>query len=285
MSRHRRNAQIHSAPQSPLKGAPFKLDQVTIVNVRDVSDEQERRIGYVMDAVLQDLGQWSLEADHPATVRVNYIGQRLARVSDRPNLGYTFKVINDHTWANAVSYPGGFVYVSMGLLNLIDNNDELAAVLAHEIGHIAARHGIKQEQRAQLLAKIGQISIAVVSAAASVVASQYAHLATDSIQVGEFAGRAGAGVAGGLATTVADVFVRLTLSKHSREAEREADTVALSYLEKAGYPAKGVYSLLSKLMDLAAREGVTEKGMFTTHPPTEERLDTIQQYLTGQNQR
>ena len=257
----------------PLEGTPFRLERVTTVNVQEVSEEHEQRFGYYMDAMAQQ--SWPmLEPEHPLTLAVDRIGQRLARVSDRPALQYTFKVINDPGWANALATAGGFVYVTTGLLTILETEDELAAALAHEIGHMAARHGIKKEQTRQQWALMNQILAHVVAAGGAVAAGQATKSATGSELAAAAAARAGAVTAGGLTA----VFSAVMLSAYDRDQEREADTLGLRYLEHAGYQLQAALSLLTKL---EALEHAAGRGIFATHPSPAERRQTILHYLRG----
>ena len=142
---------------------------------------------------------------------INQIGQRLVQASDRPNIPYTFQVIDDRN-INAFATMGGFVYVHTGLIAAASNEAELASVISHEIGHIAGRHAIKQMRQA-----------AVAAGVASAVGVDRNKL----VQIG----------------------VELALNRpKSREAEYEADRMGLETLIRAGYSPRGAIDFMAKLL-------------------------------------
>ncbi|MGE5197715.1 MAG: Maf family nucleotide pyrophosphatase, partial [Deltaproteobacteria bacterium] len=107
------------------------------------STEREVQIGKSVSKEVEK--QYKLAEDPLLQERVRVIGNKISAVCDRKDIDYTFKVLDDKE-VNAVSLPGGFVYVNKGLMERVDNDDELAAVLAHEVGHLVARHSIKRLQ-------------------------------------------------------------------------------------------------------------------------------------------
>ncbi len=262
---------VHLGGCTPkVKGKPFKLDEVTVIDVQQLTAEQEQQVGYFLDAVWQDRG-YLLDPDHPVTMAVGRVGQRLAEVSDRSDIKYRFKIISDRDTKNAYGVPGGFVYATMGMIELCESEEELAAVVAHELGHIAARHGIKTRQETQQYIRVHNVTVGFIAVIASIAASgvggPFAPLAARA------SGRFAAEISGALAK----VAILLLLRQHSREHELEADRLGLKYLERAGYPGTALYSLIKK----AERENKIQEGsVFATHPPTAERLKAIHQYLT-----
>src|SRR5262245_42730937 len=131
-------------------------------------------------------------AEQPAlSAYVAFVGQKIAAKSDRPKLAYTFSIV-DTPEINAFALPGGYVYVTRGILALMNSEDELAAVLGHEIGHVAARHGAAQLTKAQA----AQLGLAGVAALTD---PRYA----------------------GLATNLASMAMNLAMQGYSRDDERE----------------------------------------------------------------
>lgn len=181
---------------------------------------------------------------------VNKIGQRLATVSDRPELFYRFYVVDDAT-INAFALPGGYIFIHRGLINHMNNEAELAAVLGHEIGHVTARHAVKQITKAR--------------------AYQYGMLAT-SIFVPVPMG------AGMLSDALASAIIR----GYGRDAELQSDELSIKYITRAGYDPRatiGILKTLKRLDDIDTKERTdagekVEKyhGAFSTHPETEKRI-------------
>lgn len=212
-----------------------------------VSEAQEIRIGEENYLFARQAQGGAYTLDPGLTEYVNEVGARLVQVSDRPDLPYEFVVVNDGT-PNAWALPGGKIAVNRGLLTELDSEAELAAVLAHEIVHAAARHGAKSMER---------------------------NLA---LQAGVFA--VGAAVAGGdhpeyadLAVGAASLASTLIHSTYSRGAELEADRYGMEYMARAGYDPAAAVDLQQTFVRLAARgERSWLAGLFATHPPSAERV-------------
>ncbi|MEZ4383217.1 MAG: M48 family metalloprotease [Nannocystaceae bacterium] len=171
------------------------------------------------------------------------IGERLAAVSERPGLPWTFRLL-DAPEVNAFALPGGYVYVTRGIVAHLDSEAELAAVLGHEIGHVTGRHGVVQYSRA----RVAQRSVGVLRV-----------LDPGMRHVGAFAG-ATAGLA---------------LLRHSRADEDEADLLALRYLGKAGYAPAAMGDVLGLLVYLATNQGPREPMWLSTHPEPADRAATV----------
>ena len=137
---------------------------IQVIQLSNMSDRQEVTIGEQINEQLAN-SEFNIDSDGATTEYINRIGQRLAQESTRPNIPYTFQVIDDDN-INAFATMGGFVYVNKGLMAAADNEAELASVIAHEIAHISARHAIQQMRQ-----------MAIASGVAS---------ATGSIDLGRF---------------------------------------------------------------------------------------------------
>jgi predicted Zn-dependent protease len=179
---------------------------------------------------------------------VDAIGERIVAGEPATDFAFEFTVLDD-TSPNAFAMPGGYVFVTRGLLMLVTSEDELAAVLAHEAGHVYARHGAN---RASLGAPI--------------------HLVTGigAFATGLVSPRLGQGIANfGSKTT------DLLLSPHNRQQEREADKISQQILAKSGWDPAAMSTFLKKLqrLDEAADDNRTRLTFLSTHPATEERVD------------
>ena len=181
--------------------------------------------------------------------RIQSIGQRLVRVCDRKDVAFRFTVLQDHKQVNAFACPGGFIYVYTGLIRAARNEHELAGVLAHEIGHVVARHSAQSISSKYALE-------AVLKAAMGDKPSTSAQLATQLI--------AGAG------------FARM-----SRGAEYQADELAVVYMMRAGYDPNGMVSFLHKLNQLGKSNPNSVSALFASHPPTPERIARVQSLIAS----
>ena len=171
---------------------------------------------------------------------VNRIGQNLVRNSDA-KVPFTIKVIEDPT-VNAFALPGGFFFVQSGLILKADTEAELAGVMAHEIAHVAARHGTRQATRGEI-AQLATIPLIFMGGAAAY----------------------GIYEASGL-------LVPLSFLKFSRTFEAEADYLGVQYMYKAGYDPTAFVDFFEKIQTLEKRKPGTMSKVFATHPPTDDRI-------------
>lgn len=220
-----------------------------------MSEQEEIRLGaQVHQQVLQ---KFRLVEDPEVAGYMQGLGERLARSSRRPDIPYRFYVIDDPS-VNAFALPGGYIYVHTGLLQLAQTEDELSAAVAHEIGHVAARHGLRNLKKAQRTALIfGILGVG-------------ADIATG----GSGAGRAGAQIlAAGLMT------------KNSRDFEREADYLGLYNVRAAGESPAGMIQIFERLGSARSSRSSQMGGIFASHPDAKERVRNtrleIEQYLGG----
>ena len=179
---------------------------------------------------------------------VNRVGQNLVRNSDA-KVPFTIKVI-DSEEVNAFALPGGFFYVNSGLIKLAQSEAELAGVMAHEIAHVAARHGTKQASRGQL-AQLATIPL---------------------IFLGGGWGAYGAQQAASLA-------IPLTFLKFSRGFERESDLLGVQYLYKTGYDPTAMVTFFERLQAKQKKKPGTMSKLFRSHPPTAKRIKHIQRAI------
>lgn len=225
-----------------------------------VSESQELALG--QQAHQQTLQQYRVYNDAALQQYVDAVGQRLAAVSHRQDLRYTFTLL-DSTEINAFALPGGFIYLTRGLLAYMNSEAELAAVLGHEIGHVTARHGVRQASSAQ---------------AASIGAGLL------SILVPQMRGAAANQTLGLLSTAV--------LRGYGREHELEADRLGAEYLRGAGYDPGAMLDVIRvlknqelfdrKLARLEGREPRAYHGLFSTHPDNDTRLKEIVRHAGGE---
>lgn len=214
-----------------------------------VSESQEVEIGRTQYGPAQQSQGGDFKVLPEISVYVNDVGQKLAAVSDRP-LPYEFVVLNSSV-PNAWALPGGKIAVNRGLLTALDNEAELAAVLAHEIVHAAARHGAKSQERGTLL-QVGMVAAQVGVAMSDVSAT-----------------------AGNLIVQGAGLGAALTTTRYGRDAELESDHYGMIYMQRAGYDPRGAVTLQQKFVKLSAASGRNQSwldGLFASHPPSPERV-------------
>ena len=212
-----------------------------------MSDKEEMKLGAKENA--QVLAKFGVYRDQALQDYVNKVGQRIAKVCDRPNLKYHFTII-DSPMVNAFAIPGGYVYIARGLLAQLNSESELAGILGHEVAHITQRHVLKRENRAKFLQFM------------SVVAS----VATMNPGVYDVGNLASQGLIEG----------------YSRKVELEADRIGAKYMAKAGYDPTAMIATIGTLkaqdrldLKMARMEGrdpnPAEYSWLASHPDNDVR--------------
>ena len=215
------------------KGMNFYSIEKEIALGRMMAQEVERQAKIVSDSIIAEY--------------VNRVGQNLVRNSDA-KVPFTIKVI-DSEEVNAFALPGGFFFVNTGLILKADSESELAGVMAHEIAHVAARHGTRQASRGEL-ANIASFPL---------------------IFLGGWTGygvRQGAGLA-----------LPLGFLNFSRAFEREADFLGLQYLYKTGYDPTSFVDFFEKIQSMEMRKPGSVSQLFSTHPLTDDRIKAAQEEI------
>ena len=210
-----------------------------------LSEEEEVEVGRrAAREIEKDL---DLLSDDLVTSYMSELGQAIVVESQRSSLTYTFKVV-DSEEINAFALPGGFIYVNRGLIEAADDEAELAGVIGHEIGHVVARHGAEQVQRAA-----------------------YANLGLSVL--GSIFGRGAGAQIGNVAAEMATAGVFM---KFGRDAEREADRLGAANVAAAGHDPNGMITFFEKLGALRDRQANVVERFFASHPDPAERVANIQ---------
>ena len=189
--------------------------------------------------------------------RVERIGQRCAKASLRPGLLYKFHVIQTRK-INGFSLPGGHVYITTALLKLANDN-ELASVLAHEVGHVVARHSLKTLKQSQ----------------------EYDEIAKS---LGELTGVAG-DAARDLGVALGQIIGAGFLTFHTRDEEREADFLGVRTMPKAGFDPQGMVTMFQKLQRIEEQNSDLLGSLFSDHPDAEERIDNTRYEIARMKRR
>ncbi|MCX7642521.1 MAG: M48 family metalloprotease [Armatimonadetes bacterium] len=215
--------------------------------------EQERRLGE--EAVREFEQKVKIVNDHPMLPLLRQIIARLVPVTERPKMSYAIKVVEDNE-PNAFTFPGGFMYVTTGLLKLAESEHELAAVLAHEIAHNTRLHAVR------MIEKESRLSIPVLLAMLAAVFIR----GETSIQ----------------AAQIVSKVVQVFMLGYSRDMEREADEAAFAYLQRAGFNPVGLLTFFEKLSRLEKQSTPPQflPGYWTTHPALDERISSVKKWLT-----
>ncbi len=207
------------------------------------STEKEVAIGRSVSKQIEK--EFELSKDTLLTKRLEEVGAKVASVSDRKDIVYIFRILDEEE-INAFALPGGYVYVNRGLMEKTDD-DELACVIGHEIGHINAKHSIKRLQ------------------------SSYGY--TFLMVLAGFGAKSNEAMQG-----VSTIFNTLMLG-YSRKDELLADTLGVRYAKKAGFDAKKMISFLEKLHEIHTKRPAREYSYARTHPYTSDRIRIIKQEL------
>ena len=216
-----------------------------------MSERKEKEIG--LEEHEKVLNSMPMFEDEELLAYVREVGNKVAKVSHRPDLDYYFHII-DSPEINAFALPGGYVYVNRGLLTFMNSEAELAAVLAHEIGHITARHAVQQQARGALAKTVATVGgfVTAVATGSSYVGSQISE--------------------------VASIWAQTGLSGFGREHELEADSLGAQYLVAAGYDPAAMIEVITTLKNQedfnrkVSNNGGGYHGLFATHPRNDKRL-------------
>lgn len=210
-----------------------------------VSESQEIELDK-QNSPHQFSADYGISQDTQLNNYLNQTGHRLAAVSHRPQMPYSFQAVNA-TYVNAYAFPGGSIAATRGILLKLNNEAELGALVGHELGHVNARH------TAQIMSK-GMLTNALIGGVSSIVGAT-----TGYGQVASQLGMLGSGA---------------LLAAYSRDNERQADALGMQYLVSAGNGPDGMVGLMEMLNDLYKGHQSASQLLFATHPMSDERYRT-----------
>jgi predicted Zn-dependent protease len=218
-----------------------------------MGEAQEINLGTQLYPVYTQMSL-GLVPDQQLQSYIQRVGMSVATVSHRPGLDYRFNAVNDPT-VNAYALPGGKISITRGLLARFETEDELAAVLGHETGHVTARHSAQQYTAAMLT------QLVLVGGQIYMESQDIEH--REWYMLGAMFG------------------AQLALARYSRVQEREADSLGMEYMMGAGYNPKGLIKVMEVLNAEHKRKPTLLERMFSTHPLTEERIATARAAVAG----
>lgn len=208
------------------------------------STDREVRIG---ESIAREIEKDYKFAEDPLLQnRVEVIGKKIVSVCDRKDVDYHFYVLDDEE-VNAFALPGGFVYVNKGLLDKVSNDDELAGILGHEVGHVVARHAVK---KLQAFMGYSLLRLLIAQTSGSSQAARGADLAFTQILLG-----------------------------YAREDELLADQLAARYAKLAGFNPDGMISFLQRLQEIDRKKPLRPISYGKTHPYIPDRIRVVKQEL------
>lgn len=209
--------------------------------IRPISTEEEVKIGREVAANV--IAQFGLVEDEAINDYVNLVGLTVARVVPRQDIVYRFAILNSDI-VNAFAVPGGFIFVSKGLINLLEDESQLAGVLGHEIAHVTQRHAVKEIQKS----KIAQAAIPNYVKASAKQAEWMSQ--------------------------VTDLAIQMLWKGYAREDELESDRLGVEYARIAGYDAHSFIEVLEMIKSRAQNSNQNKevKFLLSTHPKPEDRI-------------
>ena len=235
----------------------IKVAEAARKGFEDLTPQEEYYIGRAVAANI--LQKYRVYENETLTKYVNKVGWTVAWASDRPETygGYHFLVL-DTDDPLAYSAPGGFIFVSKGLINMMQNEEELAGVLAHEVAHVTKKHGLSAIKQSRLMDAFG------------ILVAEGKKYSSDEVKR----------LADIYEGTLDDIVTMLVEKGYSRKQENEADQFGALYTSQAGYDPKGLTAFLDTL---SAHEGKNfEVGLVKSHPNPGERGVALKQYMQEQ---
>jgi len=223
----------------------------------DISEEEEYYIGRAVAALI--LTQYKAYDNQVLNDYINQVGNAVALYSERPEVyaGYHFMVL-DSEEVNALAAPSGFIFITKGLLKRCRNEEMLSSILAHEVGHVAAKHGLQSIKKSRLIEAFQLIGTKAVQKYGS---EELAKLTSVFENV------------------LGDIVEKLIERGYDRKFEYEADELSVETAVRTGYNPNGLMNFLQTMVEDS--EGQSSKGWFKTHPSAKDRLNRVNKNITS----
>ena len=237
--------------------AAVKVGKAFRDSFEDINESEEYYIGRAVAALV--LSKYPVYQNETLTAYINKIGNSVAVYSDRPEIyaGYHFLIL-DTDEVNALSAPGGFIFITKGLLKRCRNEEMIGNILAHEVAHVAAKHGLKSIKKSRL---IDAFKIMGTEAAKKYGPQELSELTA------VFEG------------VLSDIVENLIERGYDRKYEYEADQQGVKSAAGTGYDPKGMADFLKTMVDDSA--GQSGKGWFKTHPSAQDRLGKVSTQISS----
>jgi predicted Zn-dependent protease len=234
-----------------------KVGKILRDSFADITEEEEYYIGRAVSALI--LSKYPVYNNSALTQYINTVGQAVVVHSDRPEIfaGYHFLIL-DTNEVNALAAPGGFIFITRGLLKRCKDEEMIAAILAHEVGHVAAKHGLQSIKKSRL---VDAFTLIGQEATQRYGPQELAQLTSIFENV------------------LADIAEKLIERGYDRKYEYEADELGVKVSANTGYNPNGLVDFLQKMVDDSAEQ--SGKGWFKTHPSAKDRMGRVQKQIQG----
>ncbi|HNX91277.1 MAG TPA: M48 family metalloprotease [Candidatus Omnitrophota bacterium] len=214
-----------------------------------ITDEQEKNMGKRIDEEVWK--EYDMPVDPLVEERIEKIGERLAACTERKNIVYHFRVL-DHKkdgFYNAFAVPGGYIYIFDDLVNELKDDDKIAGVLAHEMGHVEARHSVKRMQTS-----LGVTALMILGSQMNTTLGDYSK---------------------------ASKAINEMMADYSRTDERKADELAVKYMMQAGFDPEGAVGAIQTLQRLQKKAPIRKYSTYKSHPYISERVSYLRACIDG----
>lgn len=258
-----------------------------IVFAKDNRDDEDRKFGFYTDRAV--VSTQTILFNEALNKRVSEIGNKVVQASDKPDMKYTFRIINDST-INAYSAAGGFVYLNTGLLDILESEDELAAVIAHEVTHTSKNHQINfiyAAHQRQFASQVVGTSLAVAFTIGVTTICPVPLFANTYNPFADMLAKQVVNTGLQLGGMMGNVLCVSMIKGYGKKQELEADALAVQYTKKAGYDPNALISVFKKLISIRNKLGINDKNyvssLINAEPKLEERIKIAEELILNPN--